>query len=92
MRLLFLYAYTHFQCIMELSKKRKRSTNWTHTKKGVLRCTVSQSAIEKPCQPEDNPVYTNNLPTTYHKAVLQNFCISIEMLYPINAPANPAKP
>ena len=58
MRLLFLYAYTHFQCIMELSKKRKRSTNLTHTKKGVLQCTVSQSAIEKPCQPEDNPVHT----------------------------------
>ena len=31
--------------------------NWTHTKKGVLRCTVSQLAI--PCEQPENPVDTN---------------------------------
>ena len=54
---LFFYAYIKFQCKMELSKKRKRSMNWTHTKKGVLWCTVSQLAI--PCEQPENPVDTN---------------------------------
>ena len=42
---------------MELSKKWKRSTNWTHTKKGALCRTVSQSAI--PCEQPKYPVDTN---------------------------------
>ena len=54
---LFLYAYIKFQCKMELSKKWKRSMNWTHIKKGVLQCTVSQLAI--PCEQPENPVDTN---------------------------------
>ena len=54
---LFLYTYTKLQCKLELSKKWKMSTNWTHTKKGVLWCTVSQSAI--PCEQPENPVDTN---------------------------------
>ena len=57
MTLFFFYAYTKFQCKMELSKKQKRSTNWTHTKKGVLCHTVSQSAI--PCEQPENTVDTN---------------------------------
>ena len=56
---LFLYAYTQFQCSMELGKKRKRYMNWTHTKKGVLWCTVSQLAIEQPYEQQENHVDTD---------------------------------
>ena len=54
---LFFYAYIKFQCKMDFSNKRKRSTYWTHTKKGILHCTVSQSAI--PCQQPQNAVENN---------------------------------
>ena len=57
MTLFFIYAYTIFQCKMELSKKQKRSTNWMQTKKAALCCTVSQSAI--PCEQPKYPVDTN---------------------------------
>ena len=55
----FLYAYTQFQCSMELGKKRKRFTNWTHTKKVVLQHTVSQLAIEQLCEQQENHVDTD---------------------------------
>ena len=55
----FLYAYTQFQCSMELGKKRKRSTNWTHTKKVLLQHTVSQLAIEQLCEQQENHVDTD---------------------------------
>ena len=42
---------------MDFSKKWKRSTNWTHTKRGILHHTVSQSAI--PCEQPENPIENN---------------------------------
>ena len=33
--------------------------NWTHTKKGVLQRTVSQLAIEQPCEQQENHVDTD---------------------------------
>ena len=42
---------------MDFSNKWKRSMHWTHTKKGILHHTVSQSAIS--CQQPQNPVENN---------------------------------
>ena len=47
----------NFSVKWTLVKKQKRSTNWTHTKKGILHHTVSQSAI--PCEQPENPVENN---------------------------------